>query len=36
MMPTTMFSIRVMSLDLLAGPDEGDHQGEKANGCEDV
>jgi hypothetical protein len=33
MIPTMMFSIVVVSLDLLAAPDEGDHQGEKADGC---
>jgi hypothetical protein len=36
MMPTTMFSMVVMSLDFPADPDEGDHQGEKADGCEEV
>lgn len=35
-MPTTMFSIVVMRLNLLAGPNEGDHQREKSDGCEDV
>jgi len=31
-----VFSIFSIELDFLAAPDEGDHQGEKADGCEDV
>jgi len=31
-----VFSIFGIELDFLAAPDESDHQGEKADGCEDV
>jgi hypothetical protein len=33
MSPTIVFSISGIELDFLAAPDEGDHQGEKADGC---
>jgi hypothetical protein len=36
MMPTTMFSMVVVRLNLLAGPNKGDHQREKADGTKDV
>jgi hypothetical protein len=31
-----MFSIVSGDLDFFAGPNESDHQGKKADGCEDV
>ena len=36
MRPTMMFSIASKDLDFFARPNESDHQGKKADGCEDV
>jgi hypothetical protein len=34
--PTIAFSISIMCLDLLAGPDEDDHQAKEADGSEEI
>ena len=34
--PTIAFSISILSLDLLAGPDEEDHQAKEAEGGENI
>jgi hypothetical protein len=34
--PTIAFSISIMCLDLLAGPDEDDHEAKEADGSEKI
>lgn len=36
MIPTMVFSMVLMRLNLVAGPHEEDHEAEEANGGEDV